>query len=373
MIGHNARNLILLSRSGVSTDVAHAFLEELKGYSVRVEAPPCDITNTQVMQQVLGRLIQDMPPIKGCIQGSMVRRVNNFLLVELNTRLTNRQDVLFKKMKFEDWQSGVDCKTIGSWNLHKTLPSGMDFFVLLSSASGIVGLRGQANYNAGNIYEDALARYRVGHGEKAISLDLGAMVDDGTLAENPDLLQRVLTYGALQPITRQRFFGILDHYCNPAMPILKPHEAQVVIGIANGEGSDLDGFDLSRQPMLRQLLQESKGKSASRNRVNEEADNFRGLFSDSASLIKAGEIVVQALIKKLSKSLPALQNGDVDIHKSIQSYGVDSLLSVDLRNWIKKEFRADVAVFETQGASTFSMLGKLVAGRSGLKHAAWTT
>lgn len=275
-------------------------------------------------------------------------------------------------MTFEDWQSGVQCKTIGSWNLHELLPRGMDFFILLSSVSGIVGLRGQANYNVGNTYEDALAHYRVAHGEKAISLDLGAMVDDGTLAENPDRLQRVLTYGALHPITRQRYFGILDHYCNPALPVLSPRESQVVIGIANSEGSGLDGVDLSRQPMLRQLMQESKGKSASGNRGKEDADNFRGLFSDSDSLVDAASIVVEALIKKLTKSLPALQGSDVDIHKPIQSYGVDSLLAVELRNWIAKEFQADVAVFETQGAATFSVLGRLVAGRSGLKHVAWT-
>lgn len=79
MIGHNARNLILLSRSGASTDVARAFVEEVRGYGIRVEAPACDITNTQVMQQVLGHLLQDMPPVKGCIQGSMVWRVNKFL------------------------------------------------------------------------------------------------------------------------------------------------------------------------------------------------------------------------------------------------------------------------------------------------------
>lgn len=79
MIGHNARNLILLSRSGASTSVARTFVEDVKGYGIRVEAPACDITDTQAMQRVLGRLIQDMPPVRGCIQGSMVWRVDRFL------------------------------------------------------------------------------------------------------------------------------------------------------------------------------------------------------------------------------------------------------------------------------------------------------
>ena len=92
-------------------------------------------------------------------------------------------------MSFESYNIGAACKTFGSWNLHTTLPKGMDFFIFLSSASGLVGLRGQTNYNAGNTFEDALARLRVASGEKAVSLDLGAMIDDGLLAESPELLK----------------------------------------------------------------------------------------------------------------------------------------------------------------------------------------
>ena len=75
MIDRNARNLILLSRSGVKGDNARVFLEELKSDGVRVETPACDITDTEVMRQVLGSLVKEMPPIKGCVQASMVSRV----------------------------------------------------------------------------------------------------------------------------------------------------------------------------------------------------------------------------------------------------------------------------------------------------------
>jgi hypothetical protein len=275
-------------------------------------------------------------------------------------------------MNFDGWKIGTECKTVGSWNLHTVLPKGLDFFILLSSASGLVGLRGQTNYAAGNTFEDALARYRVARGEKAVSLDLGAMIDDGLLAENQDLLNRVLAYGTLNPVSRQQFFSILDYYCNPALPVLTPRESQSVIGLGSGGGPGLDGVDLGRQPLFRQLVQANE-RTAFGTGENEDALNFRELFSDSGSLIEAGSIVVQALIRKLSKSLSKMQNSDVDIHKPLHAYGVDSLLAVELRNWIAKEFQADVAVFETLGGSTFSTLGLLVAGRSGIKHPSWTT
>ena len=276
-------------------------------------------------------------------------------------------------MEYDDWKSGSECKTIGSWNLHQILPTGMDFFVLLSSVSNIVGLQGQSNYNVGNSYMEALARYRVAHGEKAVALDLGAMVDDGLLAENPERLRRVLTYGTLYPITRQTFFGILDYYCSPSTPLSTPRQSQVIIGIAHDRGVGLEGLDLEKQPLLRHLLQERNMKAAFGRKEHEDGEDYRQSFSNANSLHDAGNVVIKALLKKLSKTLPSLENNDlVDIHKPIQSSGVDSLLAVELRNWIAKEFRANVAVFETQGASTFSMLGMLVAGRSGLRHVEWT-
>ena len=76
MVGRKAKNLILLSRSGARTEIAHAFLSELRRSDVRVEAPACDVTNITMMREVLGGLIASMPTVKGCIQGSMVRRVS---------------------------------------------------------------------------------------------------------------------------------------------------------------------------------------------------------------------------------------------------------------------------------------------------------
>ncbi|KAK3321988.1 putative polyketide synthase [Apodospora peruviana] len=357
MVGRNAKNLVLLSRSGPRTEQAREFLAELRGQGVRVEAPPCDVTSLQAMKKVFEVDLKDMPPIKGCIQGSMVRR-----------------DELLENLSFEGYQVGATCKTIGSWNLHTVLPPGMDFFILLSSASGLVGLRGQTNYNAGNTYEDALARYRVSRGEKAISLDLGAMIDDGLLAETPELLKRVLVYGALNPVTRQQFYAILDYFCDPARPVATPQESQVVIGLGTGGGTGLDAVDLGKYPILRHMAVEAvnnNGGGASGGGGGDDIVNYAELIGASPTLVDAGNIIAEALVKRLSKSLSAMEGVEVDLHKPLHSYGVDSLLAIELRKWIAKEFKADVAVFEVVGGSTFSTLAVLAAGRSGIAHPAW--
>lgn len=66
---------------------------------------------------------------------------------------------------------------------------------MLSSSSNIIGLTGQSNYAAGNAYMDRFARYRVAHGQRAVSLDLGPMVDDGILVDTAGFLDKVLAYG----------------------------------------------------------------------------------------------------------------------------------------------------------------------------------
>ena len=372
----------MLSRFGPRTDAAKGLIEELNEQEVRVETPACDITDLQVVDHVFRRLSHEMPPIKGCFQMSILDAVRlsvGFLGVENESTNALSQDCLFENMEFDDWHNAVHCKSTGSWNLHTTLPRGLDFFVLVSSISGLAGIRGQSNYDAGNCYEDALARVRVSMGEKAITLDLGALQDDGILAEDPDLLNRVLKYGILEPITRQKFFAILDYCCNPALPLLLPDQSQLAVGLGMGGGDGLESVDYSRQPLLRPIdLEGSRQKLmiSSSTAMSSKDINTRALFAASTSLEKAAEVVLQATVRKLGQSLSSLDSVDVssiDIHKPLQGYGVDSLLAIELRNWIVKEFVADIAVFETQGASTLSTLSMLVTARSMLEHGAWMT
>ncbi|KAK1149446.1 Type I Iterative Polyketide synthase (PKS) [Aspergillus melleus] len=352
MAERGAKNLILLSRSGPRTDAAHELVHELRAMGVRVEAPACDVTNLEAMKEVFGRLSSEkMPPIKGVVQMSIVAR-----------------DRLFSELSYPDWKPAVDCKALGSWNLHTLLPSGMDFFILLSSASGLAGIKGQTNYDAGNTYEDALARYRVSQGEKATALDLGAMVDDGILAEDHSLLRRVLAYGTLEPITRAKYYGILDYCCDPARGVCTPKEAQIALGLGTGGSDGLESIDYQKQPMLQQLMlagnRRQVGATGAGARGAQQAASNRERVEASSSPEEAANIVAEAIIKKLSKSLITMQDGaSVERDRPLSVLGVDSLLAIELRNWIVKEFKIDLAVFETQGTASLKTLSVLVAQR----------
>ena len=77
MATRGAKNIILLSRSGPRTDAARKLIEELRAQGVKVESLICDVTCTDSLSTDLAHCTQTMPPIRGCIQGTMVLKVGS--------------------------------------------------------------------------------------------------------------------------------------------------------------------------------------------------------------------------------------------------------------------------------------------------------
>ena len=76
MVHRGAKNLVLLSRSTKYAEEVLVFLKELRDQGVTVATPPCDVSNADRLREILEECSQYMPPIKGCIQGSMVLEVS---------------------------------------------------------------------------------------------------------------------------------------------------------------------------------------------------------------------------------------------------------------------------------------------------------
>ncbi|KAL9608147.1 MAG: hypothetical protein Q9167_006999, partial [Letrouitia subvulpina] len=326
------------------TEPAKSLLEEFRVQEVQTYAPCCNIADRRSLADVLDLCSRMMPPIKGCIQAAM--------------------DTVFEKMPFSDWQASTDPKIKGSWNLHLLLPKGLDFFVLLSSVCGIIGNAGQANYAAGNTYQDSLARHRVCLGEKAISLDLGIILSEGFVAADEDMMKRLTRKGDLFPLSLDELNVQLDYYCNPTLPVLAPNKSQLVTGIKippaipmNGRGS-VPWVD---RPLFRHLHQmEARRESLSSTAATAQAINLSTAFQKAGSAQEAGDVVTQALVKKLAMIL-SIPTENIDILRPMHAYGVDSLVGIELRNWFAKELGAEVAIFEILGGRTLAAIGEIVA------------
>lgn len=280
-------------------------------------------------------------------------------------------------MSPDDWNACIAPKVQGSWNLHTLLPKGLQFFILLASVSGVVGNGGQANYAAGNAYQDALARCRVAQGEKATALDIGALLSEGVLAENDSVLNRSIRTGIVPPMSHAALFALLDQYCDPGCKTpLSELKCQSMTGIetpANIQAMGMEAPYWIHQPLFRHLhqIRPSIGLSPSSGTTTSNLrHDFESSFAAVSSLAEAGAILSEALSQKLSKIL-GVPVERIDPSRPMGSYGVDSLVAVELRNWLAREVSAEVAIFEILGEPSIASLAVAVAGRSQYRLPTW--
>ena len=257
-----------------------------------------------------------------------------------------------------DFSAAIKPKVQGSWNLHKHLPSNLDFFVLLSSVCSVTGTRGQSNYAAGNSYQDALARHRVSQGEKCISLDLGAILAIGVAAEK-DLTESLERDGFVG-LSKGELFALLDHCCNPSTPLRKPWASQILTGL----GALEQGRQVywTQKPIFsilrnRKRIAQSGGTEAS--------DDSATLLQSATSQAAAEDVTLQALKSKLAQSL-SIPIEDIDENKPIFAFGIDSLVALEVRYWFQKTLKAQVSVFDIMQAKSLLGLAAVAAGQSEL-------
>ena len=175
-----ARHLVLTGRRG-ATPEARGMLDALAARGVEVTVEAADVTVREDVDRVFDRIEREMPPLKGLIHAAMV--LDDGLIAQLNQARLAR--VMAPKVG-------------GAWHLHqRSLRLDLDFFVLFSSMSELVGNAGQANYVAANSFLVALANFRRGLGLPALAVDWGRISDAGYVDRNLETAQRLERIGIL--------------------------------------------------------------------------------------------------------------------------------------------------------------------------------
>lgn len=88
MAGRGAKNLILLSRRGPVQDAAKQLVQELEVTCDRIATPACDVTDSEALRDAMEKCLETMPPVRGCIQGSMILKVRSSLDLRPERMLT---------------------------------------------------------------------------------------------------------------------------------------------------------------------------------------------------------------------------------------------------------------------------------------------
>ena len=362
LVDRGARYIVVLSRSGAAAPIAQELITTLHQRGANISAVPCNVGDRNALAATLGNISRTMAPIKGCITGAMVLK-----------------DAAFDTLTYTDWATTFSPKVDGSRNLHELLPQDLDFFIMLSSLSGVWGSKGQANYAAGNTYQDALARARVAAGQKATAIDIGIMLDVGAVSEHAQLRAHFAAKNFFRNVEEGDLIALLDYYCDPRRDISTPTAAQVLLGasipnkyfqdrIDRNENIAAEAYWLNR-PLFNHLAR-SDNLDEYLSGSESSGQDFAAVFAGTSSLEEAAAAVTTALVKKLSTTL-FIPEEAIDANKSTLEYGLDSLVAVELRNWFAKNVQADVAIFDILGGSTIKALGATVASKSQFRRADW--
>ncbi|KAI0199219.1 hypothetical protein F4808DRAFT_217616 [Astrocystis sublimbata] len=355
MAEHGARHIAFVSRSGSARQEAKDLLEKLGSLGVDAKAFAGDIADKVRLQEIVEEISTTMPAIKGVVQGAMVLA-----------------DGLFHKMTYEQWLTATRPKIQGSWNLHELLPKDLDFFIQLSSLAGIIGSISQANYSAGNTFQDALAQYRRAQGLAAQSIDLGLMKEIGYAEENKDIAANTSSL-SLTSIGKDQFLHILKGAMAGSVDGKTPFPTQIVLGAGSGgavqatQNDPMGGGDYYWLRTLSQFayLQRLDMKETSAGEEKTSGDGAAEKLSQVAHMDAASEIVQEILLGKVAKiiTVPA---SDIDTSKPVYTYGVDSLVAVELRNWLALELKSDISIFDLTSSAPITEVCKKIAGRSQL-------
>lgn len=269
-------------------------------------------------------------------------------------------------MTSEDMAAAVRPKVQGSWNLHAHLPNDLDFFVMLSSSAGVGGSRGQGNYAAGNTYQDALANHRASKGLAATSIDVGMILGVGFVAENLEAIDNLKNWGFIG-IREEEFLTILASAIIGYGKGEKPLPSQVITGLGTGgmikqSGLNEEPFWFTDAKFAHMRLVDTHNLTVD---SNDTTGQLQNALAEVTSLSFAIDIICDALTAKLAKSM-MMPIEDLDASKPANTYGVDSLVAVEIRNWIFREIKADVSVFDILSSIPLATLSGKVALKSKL-------
>ncbi|RDW76674.1 type I polyketide synthase [Aspergillus mulundensis] len=348
MVEHGAKNLILLSRSAGKQN-SSPFINQLRAAGCRVAAISCDVSDENDLDRALTTASTlGLPAIRGVIQGAMVL-----------------QDSILEQMSIADWNAAIKPKVAGTRNLHTRFSTrnSLDFFVMLSSLSAILGWASQASYAAGGTYQDALARWRTAHGLPAVSLDMGVIKDVGYVAESRTVADRLRKVGQSLRLSEDSILATL------ATSILHPFgRPQLLLGLNSGPGSHWDpssdsqmGRDARFMPL--RYRKPASTKSTATTAAEGESEPLSSKLKSADSPDTAAQHVGGAIATKLA-DIFMVPVADIDLAKPPSAYGVDSLVAVELRNMLVLQAACDVSIFSILQSVSLAALAGMVVERS---------
>lgn len=233
---------------------------------------------------------------------------------------------------------------------------------MLSSLVGLSGNPSQAAYNAANLFLDAFADYRNGQGLPAVTLDLGRIIEIGFVAENEAAMRGTRDLWS-RSIGREEVMSMIK---SAILTPLRQHGPGSSITGLKGWSPAADPVYLTpifahfrRAAMERvaKLDQEGGGVCA--------AGHMREILRKAKSVKEAAQKACEGIIAKMS-SLLMIPLEDISSEKSMSEYGMDSLVAVEMRNWLLRELDSTLPILELLANVSLLQLSMKIVRKSKL-------
>ncbi|MFJ8587854.1 SDR family NAD(P)-dependent oxidoreductase [Streptomyces sp. NPDC093595] len=296
---HGARHLLLVSRRGPAADGAAELVTELATLGAQARVAACDVSDRDQLAHLLDSLDR---PLTAVIHTAGVLA-----------------DGVIESLSPAQIDHVMRPKLDAAWHLHElTSRRDLSAFVLFSSAAGLLGNAGQANYAAANAAVDALAALRQAAGLPTLSLAWGLWSDStgmtGELDET-DLARMERT--GIGAISQDLGLELFDQALGSEAALLAP--VRLDLGALRTQ---------ARSGMLPALLRGLVRAPARR------ADNDRSLERRLAGVPEADreQVVLDLVRTQVASVLGHASAAAIDPERAFKELGFDSLAAVELRN-----------------------------------------
>ena len=352
MVEQGARRIVLLGRSGLpartdwsAVDPASragrriAAVRDLEALGASVHLGAVDVADEPALREFLETFRREgWPSIRGVVHAAGT--VHYGPLVQ--TTPAQLDDVLRSKVA-------------GAWLLHRLLAGeALDFFVLFSSASGVLSSPLVGAYAAANAFLDALAHRRASEGRVALSIDWGLWAGAG-------MAEQVGAEG-LAALTAR------------GMGSLSPEQALEALGAFLGSSAVQVGVIPVNWPVWRErypmftaapfLAEVLAAETAPADAAA--ADGAREDLLGLEPIARAEAVL--ARLRAHAGAVLRLDPSTIDVGEPLTSFGIDSLMAVELKNRVDRDLGLSVPLVHYLDGSDLGRLAEVLLDNVDAAH-----
>ncbi|KAK3935596.1 hypothetical protein QBC46DRAFT_462003 [Diplogelasinospora grovesii] len=334
MVGHGARHVVLTSRR---PRVQPEFIRYIEAMGGTVMVLPLDVTSKESLLKCYEEISKTMPPIAGVALGAMVL-----------------EDSLFDNMSFEALAKVLHPKVTGAQLLDELFyDTPLDFFIVFSSLTGVVGNSGQSNYIAGNMFMTALAAQRKNRGVAGSAIAISSVIGLGFVERSEDFTGDYFAKLGYRNISEQDLQQLFAEAILVGRPGC-PENSEIVTGLepiyadTHMKAQFREDIKFSHFVMERPGMHNYAGKLS--------ASPVRVQLAGVKTKIDVTNIIKESFVTRLKRTLMISPDDTLNEKASLVEQGIDSLMAVEVRSWFLKELEVDIPVLKILGGASITDL-----------------